>query len=208
MPDRTVRGSGAPQPAGRGLDLRRRRGPFLALDLPNAGSAGQSARRDLARHGRGARAPRRPVPAPPSGRDRGAARRAQDRRRLRADGPRLSRGTPALHDRRRPRRPVDHPPRPRRYRAGRRPPVVVGRRGPRRRALARGTGAARGFGRARPDDAGLRHLHLRLDRPTQGRGDRPWRRVGPDRLGDRLFQSRRRAVHAGLDLPQLRPLNL
>ncbi|QCW27254.1 hypothetical protein FE772_18070 [Lysobacter enzymogenes] len=182
-------GAAVPRPA---LELRRTRPPRQP----------RRPRADRAGHRR--RGPRRHRPAAFAGHGRRRARRAQGRRGLSAAGPGLSAGAIGLHARRRPAGAVDQPARDRSAPARARRRAVAARR----RADRAGAGRA-SRGRAarthRLAAAGrVRHLHLRLHRPAQGRGGEPRRRAEPVGRADRRVRGRTRRARAAVRLAELR----
>ncbi len=118
---------------------------------------------------------RRHRPAARARPDGGAARGAQVRRGLPAARSGLPAGSAGLHDRRCEAGAGDHPRGHRRAVAGRRGAIDAGRTGhpgtlvPHARHRPDGRAS---FAAAAAVASGLRDLHLRLDRPAQGRGDR------------------------------------
>ncbi|EFF88805.1 pyoverdine sidechain peptide synthetase III, L-Thr-L-Ser component, partial [Streptomyces sp. e14] len=164
LPAPAVRGAGRAHPAGHGTALRRRQHPRLRGTQRPRQPAGQATGRTRGRPG----GPGRRAAAPRPGAGGRAAGGPQGGRRLPAARPGPPRG-PADGADRRDRRPGgrhrDRPGRPARRERRRTP---AGRPGPRHRRP--------GPGRPRPAGdtgfAGLRDLHLRLDRNAQGRDDR------------------------------------
>ena len=176
-----VRGAGGARAGGRGRHLRRR-----VADLRRAGRAGQPARPPPRPPGREARGARGAVPGARPGDDGGHPGGDEGRRRLRPRGPRPPRGAHRLRAG---------------GLAGRRHAHAGAAAGPLSRGdgradALRGPHVAGGGRRPRPSardrrherEPLLRHLHLRIDGPAQGRGHAPPGRRQLHRLGDPLLR--------------------
>ncbi len=170
-------GAGRRHRAGRGRPGRR----HDHGDLPRTRRTCEPARALAAGARRGSRAVRRGAAAAVGRRRCGDARRAEDRRRVRAGRPRLPRRTDRL-------------------------PA----RGLRRGARAAGTGRHRRLPGTQPGDrgqpplGGLHDLHVRLDRAAEGRRGRARGRRRVRRAG-RQGLRRGRGPRAGADVARVRP---
>ena len=165
---RTVRGASRANTR-RGGSRRRRPMSHLSGTGPQREPGGALS----TKAGRTARNARRHLPRPLAGHNRRPARRAQNRRRLCATGPDLSKRTAGVHAERFQAGTARHPTATAQCSApGQRAPDLSRQR--METHLQRTPGETSGAGRLRKPR--LRDLHFRVHRPTQGRADSSSRR--------------------------------